>query len=153
MTENNAAEYSFSGVKVMVIDDSKTIRRTAEIILQKAGCRVITASDGFESLAKIVDHAPDIIFSDIMMPRLDGYQTCALIKHNLVFQRTPLIMLSSKDGLFDKAKGRLVGAEEYLTKPFTSEELLEAVKRHVRRGQDTVQQAGIEGEELVLTGL
>lgn len=88
-----------------------------------------------------------------MMPRLDGYQTCALIKHNLVFQRTPLIMLSSKDGLFDKAKGRLVGAEEYLTKPFTSEELLEAVKRHVRRGQGTAEQAGIEGEELVLTGL
>ncbi|MDX1250849.1 MAG: response regulator [Gammaproteobacteria bacterium] len=151
--ESNAGEYSFTGVKVMVIDDSKTIRRTAEIILQKAGCEVIAASDGFESLAKIVDHAPDIIFCDIMMPRLDGYQTCALIKHNLVFQRTPLIMLSSKDGLFDKAKGRLVGAEEYLTKPFTGEELLEAVKRHVRRGQGTAEQAGIEGEELVLTGL
>ncbi len=133
MTGNDIAEHDCAGIKVMVIDDSKTIRRTAEIILQKAGCEVFTATDGFESLAQIADHKPDIIFVDIMMPRLDGYQTCALIKHNLVFQNTPVVMLSSKDGLFDKARGRIVGAEEYVTKPFTSDELLGAIQRHVRR--------------------
>lgn len=123
-------EADISGLKVMVIDDSKTIRRTAETLLKKEGCEVVTATDGFEALSKITDQEPDIIFVDIMMPRLDGYQTCALIKHNQVFKRTPVIMLSSKDGLFDKARGRIVGSEQYLTKPFTKEELLGAIKRH-----------------------
>lgn len=122
-----------AGLKVMVIDDSKTIRRTAETLLKKAGCEVFTATDGFEALAKIADHRPDIIFVDIMMPRLDGYQTCALIKHNQAFKATPVIMLSSKDGLFDRARGRIVGSEEYLTKPFAKEELLGAIKRHTHR--------------------
>ena len=123
----------FQGLKVMVIDDSKTIRRTAETLLKKVGCEVITATDGFEALAKIADHRPDIIFVDIMMPRLDGYQTTALIKNNKVFKMTPVIMLSSKDGLFDRARGRIVGSEQYLTKPFTKEELLGAIKRHVAK--------------------
>jgi len=126
-------EDEFQGLKVMVIDDSKTIRRTAETLLKKAGCEVITATDGFEALAKIADHRPDIIFVDIMMPRLDGYQTTALIKNNKVFKQTPVIMLSSKDGLFDRARGRIVGSEQYLTKPFTKEELLGAIKKHVAR--------------------
>ena len=112
-------ENSFDGLKVMVIDDSKTIRRTAEMLLQKAGCEVVTAIDGFDALAKIVDNNPDIIFVDIMMPRLDGYQTCALIKNNPNYANKPVIMLSSKDGLFDKARGRIVGSDEYLTKPFS----------------------------------
>jgi twitching motility two-component system response regulator PilG len=116
-----------------VVDDSKTIRRTAETLLKKEGCEVVTATDGFEALSKITDQVPDIIFVDIMMPRLDGYQTCALIKHNQVFRRTPVIMLSSKDGLFDKARGRIVGSEQYLTKPFTKEELLGAIKRHASK--------------------
>ncbi len=119
------------GLKVLVIDDSNTIRRTAETLLAKAGCDVATASDGFDSLAKIVDIKPDIIFIDIMMPRLDGYQTCALIKNNAEFKSTPVIMLSSKDGLFDKAKGRVVGADDYLTKPFGRAELLDALERYV----------------------
>lgn len=119
-----------AGLRVMVIDDSKTIRRTAEMLLAKEGCEVITAVDGFEALAKITDQQPEIIFVDIMMPRLDGYQTCALIKSNRTFRRTPVIMLSSKDGIFDKAKGRIVGAEQYLTKPFTRDELLGAIRRH-----------------------
>ncbi|MBT5231692.1 MAG: response regulator [Methylococcales bacterium] len=114
----------------MVVDDSKTIRRTAETLLKKAGCTVITATDGFEALAKIADNHPDIIFLDIMMPRLDGYQTCALIKHNQEFKKTPVIMLSSKDGLFDRARGRIVGSEQYLTKPFTKDELLGAISRY-----------------------
>ncbi len=122
---------SLSGMKVMVIDDSKTIRRTAETLLKKEGADVVTATDGFEALAKISDHQPHIIFVDIMMPRLDGYQTCALIKNNQMFKSTPVIMLSSKDGLFDKARGRIVGSEQYLTKPFTREELLGAIRRHV----------------------
>ena len=121
---------SLAGLRVMVIDDSKTIRRTAETLLKKEGCDVMTATDGFEALAKISDHQPHIIFVDIMMPRLDGYQTCALIKNNQVFKGTPVIMLSSKDGLFDRARGRLVGSDEYLTKPFTKDTLLEAVRRH-----------------------
>lgn len=120
-----------TGLKVMVIDDSKTIRRTAETLLKKEGCEVITATDGFEALSKIADLKPGIIFIDIMMPRLDGYQTCALIKHNQMFKNTPVIMLSSKDGLFDRARGRIVGSEQYLTKPFTREELLGAIKRHL----------------------
>jgi twitching motility two-component system response regulator PilG len=115
----------------MVIDDSKTIRRTAEMLLKKEGCEIITAVDGFEALAKISDQHPHIIFVDIMMPRLDGYQTCALIKNNQTFRSTPVIMLSSKDGLFDKARGRIVGSEQYLTKPFTRDELLGAIRRYV----------------------
>lgn len=118
------------GLKVLVIDDSNTIRRTAETLLLKAGCNVVTASDGFDSLAKIVDLKPDVIFVDIMMPRLDGYQTCALIKNNDDFKATPVIMLSSKDGLFDKAKGRIVGADDYLTKPFGRAELLDALEKY-----------------------
>jgi len=121
-------EEVYEGLKVMVIDDSKTIRRTAETLLKKVGCTVITASDGFEALAKIADHKPNIIFVDIMMPRLDGYQTTALIKNNKEFKNTPVVMLSSKDGLFDRARGRIVGSEQYLTKPFTKEELLGAIK-------------------------
>jgi twitching motility two-component system response regulator PilG len=132
--EDNQGSASLEGMKVMVIDDSKTIRRTAETLLKKEGCDVVTATDGFEALSKIADHHPQIIFVDIMMPRLDGYQTCALIKNNQVFRSTPVIMLSSKDGLFDKAKGRIVGSEEYLTKPFTRDELLSAIRRHVGRG-------------------
>lgn len=120
-----------SGLKVMVIDDSKTIRRTAESLLKKAGCDVITACDGFEALAKITETKPDIIFVDILMPRLDGYQTCALIKNNSTFKTTPVIMLSSKDSIFDRARGRIVGSEQYLTKPFTKEDLLGAIKQHV----------------------
>jgi twitching motility two-component system response regulator PilG len=115
----------------MVIDDSKTIRRTAETLLKKAGCDVVTADDGFEALSKIVDTRPDIIFVDVMMPRLDGYQTCALIKNNRQFKTTPVIMLSSKDGLFDRARGKIVGSEQYLTKPFTKKELLGAIVQHV----------------------
>jgi twitching motility two-component system response regulator PilG len=125
-------EENFDGLKVMVIDDSKTIRRTAETLLQKAGCTVLTATDGFDALAKIADSNPDIIFVDIMMPRLDGYQTCALIKNNSAFKSTPVIMLSSKDGLFDKAKGRIVGSDEYLTKPFSKEELFTAIRQYVK---------------------
>ncbi len=121
---------TLAGLRVMVIDDSKTIRRTAETLLKKEGCDVQTAVDGFEALSKISDLKPQIIFVDIMMPRLDGYQTCALIKNNRQFRATPVIMLSSKDGLFDKARGRIVGAEQYLTKPFTRDELLEAIRRH-----------------------
>ena len=131
MTQNEGQAGGFHGLRVMVIDDSKTIRRTAETLLKREGCEVVTATDGFEALAKIADQQPQIIFVDIMMPRLDGYQTCALIKNNQVFKHTPVIMLSSKDGLFDKARGRIVGAEQYLTKPFTRDELLGAIHRHV----------------------
>ncbi|HTD28039.1 MAG TPA: response regulator [Xanthomonadaceae bacterium] len=123
-----------TGLKVMVIDDSKTIRRTAESLLKREGYDVVTATDGYEALAKIADHQPQIIFVDIMMPRLDGYQTCALIKNHQMFRSTPVIMLSSKDGLFDKARGRIVGSEQYLTKPFTREELLSAIRTHVPKG-------------------
>lgn len=129
MEETNSG--GLAGLRVMVIDDSKTIRRTAEMLLKKEGCDVVTAVDGFEALSKISDHQPQIIFVDIMMPRLDGYQTCALIKNNQTYRSTPVVMLSSKDGLFDKARGRIVGSEEYLTKPFTREELLGAIRRHV----------------------
>lgn len=122
---------NLGGLKILVIDDSKTIRRTAETLLTKEGCTVYTAVDGFDALAKIADHQPDIIFVDIMMPRLDGYQTCSLIKHNKTFKNTPVIMLSSKDGLFDRARGRIVGSEQYLTKPFTKDELLGAIASQV----------------------
>ncbi len=129
---NSASE--LSGTRVMVIDDSNTIRRSAEIFLLKAGCEVILAEDGFDALAKIADHQPEVIFVDIMMPRLDGYQTCALIKKNPRLRDIPVIMLSSKDGLFDRARGRLVGSDEYLTKPFSKDTLLEAVRRYRPHG-------------------
>ena len=135
-------EENFESLKVMVIDDSKTIRRTAETLLKKVGCTVITAVDGFDALAKIADHHPDIIFVDIMMPRLDVYQTCALIKNNSAFRGTPVIMLSSKDGLFDKAKGRIVGSDQYLTKPFSKEELLGAIRAHVPQSDDLAGASG-----------
>ncbi len=128
---DSAQNHAALNVKVMVIDDSKTIRRSAETLLKKAGCEVITAVDGFEALAKITVHKPDIIFVDIMMPRLDGYQTCALIKNNQNFKATPVIMLSSKDSIFDRARGRIVGSEKYLTKPFSSEDLINAITTHV----------------------
>lgn len=124
-------EESTHPIKVMLVDDSVAIRRTAETLLKREGYTVFTADDGFEALSKIVDNHPDIIFLDIMMPRLDGYQTCTVIKNNRRFKTTPVIMLSSKDGVFDKARGRLVGSEQFLTKPFTREELLEAIHQHV----------------------
>ncbi|MGH8194014.1 MAG: twitching motility response regulator PilG [Woeseiaceae bacterium] len=127
----NNASRSLNGLKILVVDDSKTIRRTAETLLSKEGCQVFTAIDGFDALSKIADHQPDLIFVDIMMPRLDGYQTCSLIKHNKVFKNTPVIMLSSKDGLFDRARGRIVGSEQYLTKPFTKDELLGAISNQI----------------------
>jgi twitching motility two-component system response regulator PilG len=119
-------------VKVLVIDDSNTIRRSAEIFLRQAGFEVILAEDGFDALAKISDHHPNVIFVDIMMPRLDGYQTCALVKQNPNLKSTPVIMLSSKDGVFDRARGRLAGSDRYLTKPFTKETLIEAVNACVK---------------------
>ena len=128
---DGAQDQASLNVKVMVIDDSKTIRRSAETLLKKAGCEVVTAIDGFEALAKITVHKPDIIFVDIMMPRLDGYQTCALIKNNQSFRATPVIMLSSKDSIFDRARGRIVGSEKYLTKPFSKEDLINAITTHV----------------------
>ncbi len=118
--------------RVLVIDDSNTIRRSAEIFLKQGGCEVVLAEDGFDALAKVSDHRPDLIFCDILMPRLDGYQTCAIIKRNPEFANVPVIMLSSKDGLFDKARGRMVGSEDYLTKPFTKDQLLQAVQLHCR---------------------
>lgn len=118
-------------LKVLVVDDSNTIRRSAEIFLKQGGHEVLLADDGFDALAKINDYQPDLIFCDILMPRLDGYQTCSLIKHNKVFRSIPVIMLSSKDGLFDRARGRIVGSEHYLTKPFTKDELLSAIETHV----------------------
>ena len=124
-----------NGIKVMVIDDSNTIRKSAEIFLVQSGYQVILAEDGFDALAKITDHSPDVIFCDILMPRLDGYQTCALIKKNPGLSSTPVIMLSSKDGLFDRARGRMVGSDEYLTKPFTKDSLLKTVAAHLARGR------------------
>ena len=128
---SNSSSRSLSGLKILVVDDSKTIRRTAETLLTKEGCQVFTAIDGFDALSKIADHQPDLIFVDIMMPRLDGYETCSLIKHNKMFRKTPVIMLSSKDGLFDRARGRIVGSEQYLTKPFTKDELLGAISNQI----------------------
>jgi twitching motility two-component system response regulator PilG len=122
-----------AGTKVMVIDDSQTIRRTAETLLAREGYAVITASDGYEALGKIVDHQPSLIFIDIMMPRLDGYQVCSLIKGNPKFSGTPVVMLSSKDGVFDRARGRIVGSDKYLTKPFTKDEILSAVKTYLTK--------------------
>ena len=123
---------ALTGVKVMVIDDSNTIRRSAEIFLKQAGCQVILAEDGFDALAKIADHDPDVVFCDILMPRLDGYQTCALIKKSPRFRTIPVVMLSSKDGLFDRARGRMVGSDQYLTKPFTKDALLRAAREFAR---------------------
>ena len=120
------------GTRVLVIDDSNTIRRSAEIFLRQGGYQVVLAEDGFDALAKVNDHQPHLIFCDILMPRLDGYQTCAIIKRNPRFSGVPVIMLSSKDGLFDKARGRMVGSEDYLTKPFTKDQLLQAVESHRR---------------------
>ena len=119
-------------LKVLVVDDSNTIRRSAEIFLKQGGHQVLLAEDGFDALAKVNDDRPDLIFCDILMPRLDGYQTCAIIKRNPKFAGVPVIMLSSKDGLFDKARGRMVGSEDYLTKPFTKDQLLRAVQQHCR---------------------
>lgn len=122
---------NLTGTKVMVIDDSNTIRRSAEIFLKASGCAVILAENGFDALSKISSEHPQLIFVDIMMPRLDGYQTCALIKRNPRFKSTPVIMLSSKDGVFDRARGRMVGSDQYLTKPFTQETLLDAIRTYV----------------------
>jgi twitching motility two-component system response regulator PilG len=127
-----AAAAALPGAKVLVIDDSNTIRRSAEIFLRQGGHEVVLAEDGFDALAKVNDHAPELIFCDILMPRLDGYQTCAIIKRNPRFAHVPVIMLSSKDGLFDKARGRMVGSQDYLTKPFTKEQLLRAVDSYRR---------------------
>ena len=118
------------GIKVMIIDDSNTIRKSAEMFLRSSGYEVILAEDGFEAMSKIVDNQPDIIFIDIVMPRLDGYQACMLIKKNPIYQSIPVIMLSSKDGLFDKARGRMVGSNDYLTKPFTTEGLLSIIHKY-----------------------
>lgn len=128
-------EKSIDQMTILVVDDSKTIRRTAETLLGKEGCNVLTAEDGFAALAVIVEHQPDIIFVDIMMPRLDGYQVCSLIKNNEQFKHIPVIMLSSKDGLFDKARGRIVGADQYLTKPFGRTELLDAIRDNAPRSE------------------
>lgn len=127
--ETTAGALAFPGLKVLIVDDSKTIRRTADSLLSKAGCVIESAVDGFDALAKIGDFSPDIVIIDILMPRLDGYQTTAIIKHNARFSRTPVILLSSKDSIFDKARGNIVGASDYLTKPFTSEELFGAIGR------------------------
>jgi twitching motility two-component system response regulator PilG len=124
-------------IKVLVIDDSNTIRRSAELFLRQAGYDVILAEDGFDALAKISDYRPQVIFVDIMMPRLDGYQTCALIKQNPNLKASPVILLSSKDGVFDRARGRLAGSDQYLTKPFTNEGLLEAITLHVKTAVST----------------
>lgn len=129
---SNEAPANAPGVKVLVIDDSNTIRRSAEIFLKQGGYQVLLAEDGFDALSKVNDHEPDLIFCDILMPRLDGYQTCAIIKRNVKFANVPVIMLSSKDGLFDKARGRMVGSQDYLTKPFTKDQLLQAVEQHRR---------------------
>ena len=131
---SNQAPAGAAGIKILVIDDSNTIRRSAEIFLKQGGHDVLLAEDGFDALSKVNDHDPDLIFCDILMPRLDGYQTCAIIKRNARFAHVPVIMLSSKDGLFDKARGRMVGSEDYLTKPFTKEQLLRAVDEYRRGG-------------------
>ena len=132
LPDTPTSERERSVTRVLVIDDSNTIRRSAEIFLKQGGCEVVLAEDGFDALAKVSDHRPDLIFCDILMPRLDGYQTCAILKRNPEFANVPVIMLSSKDGLFDKARGRMVGSEDYLTKPFTKDQLLQAVQLHCR---------------------
>ena len=132
MSNEASAAAPPQGGRVLVIDDSNTIRRSAEIFLRQGGYEVLLAEDGFDALSKVNDHDPDLIFCDIRMPRLDGYQTCAIIKRNPRFSSVPVIMLSSKDGLFDKARGRMVGSDDYLTKPFTKDQLLLAVEQHKR---------------------
>jgi twitching motility two-component system response regulator PilG len=132
---SNPAPAENVAIRVLVIDDSNTIRRSAEIFLKQGGYEVLLAEDGFDALSKVNDHEPDLIFCDILMPRLDGYQTCAIIKRNAKFAAVPVIMLSSKDGLFDKARGRMVGSEDYLTKPFTKDQLLQAVEHHRRHAE------------------
>lgn len=122
-----------AGTKVVLIDDSNTIRRSGEIFLSQAGAQIVLAEDGFDGLSKVVDHKPDVIFVDVMMPRLDGYQTCALIKNHPDFKKTPVIMLTSKDSLFDRARGKLVGSDQYLTKPFSKKSLIEAVITHTKQ--------------------
>jgi twitching motility two-component system response regulator PilG len=131
-SQPNTPQRDLTGLKVVVVDDSKTILRTAEVLLSEQGCWVVTAGDGFESLAKIASFKPDVIFVDIMMPRLDGYQTCALIKANRQYRDIPVILLSSKDSIFDMARGRLAGSDKYLTKPFTKEDLLSTIYTHVK---------------------
>ncbi|HES75984.1 MAG TPA: response regulator [bacterium] len=133
LDEVKAPQSEFGHLKVMVVDDSKTIRRTAETLLTKVGCVVDSAVDGFDALGRVSAFDPDLIFIDVLMPRLDGYQTCALIKNNPRFRAIPIIMLSSKDSIFDKARGRIVGASDYLTKPFTSEELMAALHQYARK--------------------
>lgn len=133
-----APQSEFNNLKVMVVDDSKTIRRTAETLLAKAGCVVDSAVDGFDALGRVSAFDPDLIFIDVLMPRLDGYQTCALIKNNPRFRAIPIIMLSSKDSIFDKARGRIVGASDYLTKPFTSEELMAALQQYARKRETAI---------------
>ena len=128
-------QMTVSTSKVLVIDDSNTIRRSAEIFLKQGGHEVMLAEDGFDALAKVSDYQPDLIFCDILMPRLDGYQTCAIIKRNPKFSGVPIVMLSSKDGVFDKARGRMVGAQDYLTKPFTKDQLLQAIQQFGRTAQ------------------
>ncbi len=132
MSNEASAAAPLQAARVLVIDDSNTIRRSAEIFLRQGGYEVLLAEDGFDALSKVNDHDPDLIFCDILMPRLDGYQTCAIIKRNPRFSNVPVIMLSSKDGLFDKARGRMVGSDDYLTKPFTKDQLLLAVEQHKR---------------------
>ncbi len=132
VSANGESNGAAPAMRVLVIDDSNTIRRSAEIFLRQGGYEVLLAEDGFDALSKVSDHGPDLIFCDILMPRLDGYQTCAIIKRNPRFAAVPVIMLSSKDGLFDKARGRMVGSEDYLTKPFTKDQLLLAVAQHGR---------------------
>ncbi|MFA6061519.1 MAG: response regulator [Gallionella sp.] len=127
------AELPLLGVKVVLIDDSNTIRRSGEIFLTQAGCQVVLAEDGFDGLSKVVDTQPDIIFVDVMMPRLDGYQTCALIKNHQQFKKIPVVMLTSKDTLFDRARGKLVGSDQYLIKPFNKKSLIESVIRHTQQ--------------------
>jgi len=147
-TDQNNVSHSqnLSGLKVLVVDDSKTILRTAEALLSEYDCWVTTAADGFEALPVIAAFKPDVIFVDIMMPRLDGYQTCALIKANRNYREIPVIMLSSKDGLFDLARGRLAGSDKYLTKPFTRQDLLSAIQTHVLVDTQTEAVAPAEGE-------
>jgi twitching motility two-component system response regulator PilG len=130
VAEGRSLECEHREIKVMIVDDSRTIRRTAETLLKKEGYRVISATDGFEALSVIAENKPDLIFLDVMMPRLDGYQTCALLKHHQVFRHTPVVMLSSKDGLFDRARGRVVGSDNYMTKPFTRDELLTVIAQY-----------------------
>jgi twitching motility two-component system response regulator PilG len=140
VTNEEQRHVSTTGLKVLVIDDSNTIRRSAEIFLKQGGHEVMLAEDGFDALAKVNDYQPDLIFCDILMPRLDGYQTCAIIKRNARFAATPVVMLSSKDGVFDKARGRMVGSQDYLTKPFTKDQLLQTVQQYGAAAAPSIQE-------------